>query len=153
MPGPLSHQLRRAQLSRQPTPAILEKVVNDNLVDINHGLCTRAIIERSVRGADMTIERGRTHQRCCGGTTGLWHHQTSPALLCIAATMVITIALVQPTKLLHARRGADFASHGLTQAKRLPASMRTAPWTDDAVPRPSRRVGGWLFRSLQKQTS
>ena len=29
--------------------------------------------------------------------------------------MVITIALVQPTKLLHARRGADFASYGLTQ--------------------------------------
>ena len=67
---------------------------------------------------------------------------TAFTVLSIAATMAITIALVQPTKLLHARRSADFASHGLTQAKSPPASTRTAASTDDAVPRRSSCVGG-----------
>ena len=48
---------------------------------------------------------------------------------CHRTAVVVSTMSFQPTKLLRARCAATDASHVLTQAKRLPASQRTAPCT------------------------
>ena len=77
------------------------------------------------------------HQRPLKGTAPVGSDAAAPQACgtnkplkpghCRRAAVVISIVSMQPTKLLRARCAAGDGSHVLTQAKRLPASQRTAP--------------------------